>query len=69
MSKIAFSNPYNDDSENTLIPYETEKEREAEERIVKKVLERLSLTVDITKAIQQIKELQELLKQFEKRFE
>ena len=66
MKSIIFINPYRDDSEKSLVLYDSEKDME--ERIVQKVLERISLTVDATKAIQQIKELQDLLDQFENRF-
>ena len=66
MSGIIFINSGNSHPEKTLKLYDSEKEKE--ERIAKMVLERLSVTTDVSKAIQEIKELQNLLDQLEKRF-
>ena len=66
MKSIIFINPNRDNSEKSLVLYDSE--QELEDRIVKKVFERLSLTVDVSKAIQEIKKLQDQLDSFEKRF-
>ena len=66
MKYIAFTNPYNDTSKKSLLLYDPE--QELVDRIVEKVLERLSLTLDVSKVIQQIKELEKELDNFEKRF-
>jgi len=71
MSEIAFANSNSEntnDSKRYLKVYEYERDKEMEERIVRKVLSHLALSVDVKRAIENIKELQDELDRFEEHF-